>query len=242
MRTMTTTTNQIPCPSRNPTRHTVSVPSCCEVTVIDFGSATFEEDHHSSIISTRHYRAPEVVMSLGWTCSCDLWSMGCILVELLTGSTLFHAHDNLEHLAAMQAVLGDVPKHLRMKTPVAVATELFDTRLQLAWPERCQNVQSIRDVDALPQLRTMLREQSDASLRPYMNDAVDLIRKLLEYDPAKRLTAREALQHAFFTGASRTASPTETPRSKRSTRSTDEESLDPPSVSYVQRQKARMQR
>lgn len=188
----------------------MSVPRSCEVTVIDFGSATFDEDHHSSVISTRHYRAPEVVLSLGWSMPCDMWSMGCILVELLTGTTLFHAHDNLEHVAAMQAVLGTVPRSLRQRVPATLASELFDDRLRLAWPARAASAQAVHDVNALPTLRTLLREQSDASLRPYLNDAVDLLRKLLEYDPDKRLSAVEALQHAFFTGASRTASPSET--------------------------------
>ncbi len=53
--------------------------------VIDFGSATFEDQHHSSIVSTRHYRAPEVILGLGWSFPCDMWSVGCIMVELLTG-------------------------------------------------------------------------------------------------------------------------------------------------------------
>ena len=141
---------------------------------------------------------------------CDMWSMGCILVELMTGTTLFHAHDNLEHLAAMQAVLGIVPKSMRQRVPATLAAELFDVRLKLAWPERAASAQAVHDVAALPSLRILLREQTDASMRPYLNDAIDLLHKLLEYDPAKRLSASEALQHAFFTGASRTASPSET--------------------------------
>ena len=36
------------------------------VQVIDFGSATFEDQYHSTIVSTRHYRAPEVILGLGW--------------------------------------------------------------------------------------------------------------------------------------------------------------------------------
>ncbi len=57
-----------------------------QIRVIDFGSATFEDQYHSSIVSTRHYRAPEVILGLGWSFPCDLWSVGCILVELATGA------------------------------------------------------------------------------------------------------------------------------------------------------------
>jgi len=35
---------------------------CADIRVIDFGSATYEDEHHSHIVSTRHYRAPEVVL------------------------------------------------------------------------------------------------------------------------------------------------------------------------------------
>jgi dual-specificity kinase len=67
------------------------VPATSAIKVIDFGSATFDEQYHSTIVSTRHYRAPEVILGLGWTFPCDIWSCGCILVELATGDALFQA-------------------------------------------------------------------------------------------------------------------------------------------------------
>jgi dual-specificity kinase len=57
-------------------------------------------------VSTRHYRAPEIILGLGWSFPCDIWSIGCILVEFFTGDALFQTHDNLEHLAMMEAVVG----------------------------------------------------------------------------------------------------------------------------------------
>jgi len=77
-----------------------------EIRLIDFGSATFNEEYHSSVVSTRHYRAPEIILNLGWSYPCDIWSIGCILVEFFTGDALFQTHDNLEHLAMMEAVCG----------------------------------------------------------------------------------------------------------------------------------------
>ncbi|ROT77715.1 darkener of apricot-like protein [Penaeus vannamei] len=47
-----------------------------DIQLIDFGSATFDHEHHSTIVSTRHYRAPEVILELGWQQPCDVWSIG----------------------------------------------------------------------------------------------------------------------------------------------------------------------
>ncbi len=77
-----------------------------EIRLIDFGSATFEEEYHSAVVSTRHYRAPEIILGLGWSYPCDIWSIGCILVEFFTGDALFQTHDNIEHLAMMENVCG----------------------------------------------------------------------------------------------------------------------------------------
>ena len=80
-----------------------------KITVIDFGSATFENEHHTKIVSTRHYRAPEVILELGWSHECDLWSLGCILVELKTGQVIFQTcvwpnADQLPDLGACQCL------------------------------------------------------------------------------------------------------------------------------------------
>jgi serine/threonine protein kinase len=82
------------------------------VKLIDFGSATFDWEHHSSVVSTRHYRPPEVILELGWSQPCDVWSTGAIIFELYQGHTLFQTHDNLEHLAMMTRILGELPHHL----------------------------------------------------------------------------------------------------------------------------------
>ncbi|PSK34621.1 hypothetical protein C7M61_004981 [Candidozyma pseudohaemuli] len=76
------------------------------IQIIDFGSAIFDDEYHSSIVSTRHYRAPEIVLGVGWSFPCDVWSVGCILVELVIGEPVFRTHDNLEHLAMIEKICG----------------------------------------------------------------------------------------------------------------------------------------
>lgn len=76
------------------------------IQIIDFGSAIFDDEYHSSIVSTRHYRAPEIVLGVGWSFPCDMWSIGCILVELVIGEPVFRTHDNLEHLAMIEKIVG----------------------------------------------------------------------------------------------------------------------------------------
>jgi len=58
------------------------LPKSSAIKIIDFGSTTFEHQNHTSVVATRHYRAPEVILGLGWNYPCDIWSVGCILVEI----------------------------------------------------------------------------------------------------------------------------------------------------------------
>jgi serine/threonine protein kinase len=57
--------------------------------VIDFGGATYTDDNKSSTVNTRQYRAPEVILGVGWHTPSDLWSIGCIIAELYQGDLLF---------------------------------------------------------------------------------------------------------------------------------------------------------
>jgi serine/threonine protein kinase len=61
----------------------------CTTVVIDFGGATYDDESKSSIINTRQYRSPEVILGLGWSYPSDIWSAGCIIAELYIGELLF---------------------------------------------------------------------------------------------------------------------------------------------------------
>jgi dual-specificity kinase len=181
------------------------LPSITSVRLIDFGSATFEEDYHSSIVSTRHYRAPEIILGLGWSKPCDLWSLGCILVELLTGDALFQTHENLEHLAMMEAVIGPMPDSIIRSATKSGANpsvlELFNLRSRtkrLHWPEGAEGKRSLRAVGKLKSMRSYLESNADPSVHPHLRVIVDLVTKLMAWDPLLRITAEEALAHPFF--------------------------------------------
>lgn len=50
------------------------------------GGATLADEHHSTVINTRQYRAPEVILRCDtWNTSSDIWSLACLIVELYTG-------------------------------------------------------------------------------------------------------------------------------------------------------------
>ncbi|CAH2040355.1 unnamed protein product, partial [Iphiclides podalirius] len=157
-----------------------------DVRLIDFGSATFDHEHHSTIVSTRHYRAPEVILELGWSQPCDVWSIGCIMFELHLGITLFQTHDNREHLAMMERILGPIPYRMARKT----RTKYF-YHGKLDWDEKSSAGRYVRE-NCKPLLRYM---QSNSEEHRQL---FELIARMLEYEPSQRITLREALAHPFF--------------------------------------------
>ena len=59
-----------------PQRGGYSIPESTRIKVIDFGGATYDNEKKSSIVNTRQYRAPEVILGVGWSMPSDLWSIG----------------------------------------------------------------------------------------------------------------------------------------------------------------------
>ncbi|KAK2591376.1 dual specificity protein kinase kns1, partial [Conoideocrella luteorostrata] len=170
-----------------------------EICVIDFGSSTFEAEYHSSVVSTRHYRAPEIILGIGWSYPCDIWSIACILVELFTGDLLFGTHDNREHLAMMEVVCGcKVDYSLirqangRSKTSNAGNASYFK-RLRLNYPVDATTRSSKRGVKAMKKLSDVIPSTND-----FLTGFLELLQKMLMFDPKKRITARQALRHPWF--------------------------------------------
>ncbi|KAL3072402.1 hypothetical protein niasHT_034086 [Heterodera trifolii] len=156
------------------------------VRLIDLGSATFDHEHHSTIVSTRHYRAPEVILELGWAQPCDVWSIGCIMFELYSGMTLFQTHDNREHLAMMQRILDGIPYRMGRKSKTKY---FFHGRLD--WHDHTTAGQYVRD-HCKPLSRYMISTGEEHQ------QLFSLIRSMLEYEPASRITLSEALRHPYF--------------------------------------------
>ncbi|KAL3018679.1 hypothetical protein AAZX31_05G041000 [Glycine max] len=178
--------------SRSSCSYFKRVPKSSAIKVIDFGSTTYEREDQNYIVSTRHYRAPEVILGLGWSYPCDIWSVGCILVELCTGEALFQTHENLEHLAMMERVLGSLPQTMMKR--VDRHAEKYVRRGRLDWPEGATSRESIKAVMKLPRLQNLVMQHVDHSA----GDLIHLLQGLLRYDPSERLTAKEALRHSFF--------------------------------------------
>ncbi|CAL0306782.1 unnamed protein product [Lupinus luteus] len=178
--------------SRSPSSYFKRVPKCSAIKVIDFGSTTYERVDQNYIVSTRHYRAPEVILGLGWSYPCDVWSVGCILVELCTGEALFQTHENLEHLAMMERVLGALPQHMLKR--IDRHAEKYVRKGRLDWPEGAASRDSIKAVMKLPRLQNLIMLHVDHSA----GDLIHLLQGLLRFDPSERLTAKEALRHSFF--------------------------------------------
>ncbi|KAF2843725.1 kinase-like protein [Patellaria atrata CBS 101060] len=172
-----------------------------EIRLIDFGSATFNDEYHSSVVSTRHYRAPEIILNLGWSFPCDMWSIGCILVEFFTGDALFQTHDNLEHLAMMEAVCGGkLDKDLiravcrsegRSRNPNQAAQYFKGQKLD--YPNTETPKASRKYVKAMKKLHETIPPHTE-----FNKKFLDLLKKIFVYNPEKRITAKQALKHPWF--------------------------------------------
>ncbi|ESN91131.1 hypothetical protein HELRODRAFT_90393 [Helobdella robusta] len=165
----------------------INVVRSSDIELIDFGSATFDYEHHSSIVSTRHYRAPEVLLEIGWSHPCDVWSIACIIFELYTGNTLFQTHDNLEHMAMMERILGPIPYHMIKKSK---KTKYFH-RGKLDWNDNTSSGKYVKEHCKV--LKSYMREHSLDH-----EELFDLLLLMFNYDDRYRIDLRSALRHPFF--------------------------------------------
>ncbi|KAG5550117.1 hypothetical protein RHGRI_015162 [Rhododendron griersonianum] len=110
------------------------------------------------------------------------------------GEALFQTHENLEHLAMMERVLGPLPPHMIIRADRR-AEKYFRRGVRLDWPEGATSRESMRAVWKLPRLQNLIMQHVDHSA----GDLIDLLQGLLRYDPSERIKAREALRHPFFT-------------------------------------------
>ena len=153
----------------------------CHMKCADFGLArsldTRDPDQQpllTDYVATRWYRAPEILLgSNKYTKGVDMWSMGCILAELLLGKPVFPGTSTLNQLDRVMEVTG---------RPSVEDVESINSPL-------AQTMLESLPATKPKKLRDMFPTASD--------DAIDLLKNLLQFNPGKRLTAEQALQHPY---------------------------------------------
>ncbi|NXY24753.1 MK15 kinase, partial [Atrichornis clamosus] len=155
---------------------------CC-VKLCDFGLARslcqMSEDQATpaltEYVATRWYRAPEILLaSRSYTKGVDMWSIGCILGEMLLGKPLFPGTSTMNQIEQILRVI-----------PAPSPEDIL--ALQSEYTASVINHMSSRQRVAF--------EEIFPSSTPL--PALDLLKKLLVFNPDKRLTAEEALQHPY---------------------------------------------
>lgn len=147
--------------------------------LIDFGSACTEGARAYFYIQTRYYRAPEVILHLRYGRQIDIWSLGCVLCEILTGVPLFAGEDEVSMIGKMVELLGYPPLEMIQKSPCKSRYFTNDNRLIK------------QKVPFSVKLPSLLHVTDEALL--------DFIARCLEWDPAKRMSASEARRHKWIT-------------------------------------------
>lgn len=153
----------------------------CKVKITDFGlarsfySKEFDsEPLYTEYVSTRWYRAPEILLgAVTYSSAVDMWSLGCILGEMMIGKAVFPGTSTLNQIEKIIEVLGK-PRN----------EDIESLNSDLA-----ENIINSININ---------KKKSFASFFPNAHeDALDLLQKLLTFKPSARLTAEEALKHKY---------------------------------------------
>ncbi|XP_017016047.2 SRSF protein kinase 3 isoform X1 [Drosophila takahashii] len=161
------------------------------VKIADLGNACWVDRHFTEDIQTRQYRSLEVILGSGYDTSADIWSTACMVFELATGDYLFEPHSgdtysrDEDHLAHIIELLGPIPRHIVFRG--TYAQQSFNRGGEL------RNITGLKPWG----LMDVLLEKYEWS-QGEAESFASFLKPMLEFDPAKRATAAECLQHPWL--------------------------------------------
>jgi len=181
-------------------------PKRSAIKIVDFGSSCQIGQRIYQYIQSRFYRSPEVLFGIAYDLAIDMWSLGCILVEMHTGEPLFSGANEVDQVNKIVEVLGLPPKHVLDQSPKAKKYfhKLPDGSYVLNVSKdgkkyRGASSRKIHDILGVETGGPGGRRNGEPghSVSDYLRFK-DLILRMLEYDPKTRITPYYALQHNFF--------------------------------------------
>ncbi|OMJ84969.1 hypothetical protein SteCoe_13801 [Stentor coeruleus] len=148
------------------------------VRLIDFGSSCKENRRFMEYVQNRNYRAPEIVFDIDYTKAIDLWSLGCITVELLTGKSLFKAENEQELFKLFVGTFGYPEKSFVKK---GRRCNIFLDR------------QGRFRIKTTPNINTLCN-----ALQGFDLEIINFVEACLKWNPEQRITTSQALAHRWI--------------------------------------------
>lgn len=153
----------------------IAVNEDCELKILDFGLARQADDEMTGYVATRWYRAPEIMLNwMHYNQTVDVWSVGCIMAELLMGKPLFPGTDHIDQLKKTMRLTGTPNQELLAKITSDEARRFI---LSLAKTTKKDFHSYFHGANPL---------------------AIDLLDKMLHLDPDHRITTEQALAHPYL--------------------------------------------
>lgn len=162
-----------------------------KVKLVDVGNACWTHKHFTDDIQTRQYRSPEVILGARYDTSADMWSLACIVFELLTGDLLFDPHAGKswdrdeDHLAMIVELVGNFPR--KVSSVGKYASDYFNRKGELRHILHLK-FWSLRDV-----LYEKYRFPS-----PVADEIASFLGPLLQVDCDRRASAADCLRHPWL--------------------------------------------
>ena len=182
-------------PSQNdmnmPTKRGPKLGEDAILTIVDMGNGCWTHHHYTTEIQTRQYRSPETIIGVPYGTSADIWSLGCMVFELLTGDFAFepkqspnYSKDD-DHLAQMIELLGPMPKNFALSG--SHSKRYFDSTGHL---------RKIRGLNYWPLIRVLVEKYrfKRSEAEPW----ADFLMQTFTWDPEKRATAQQLLEHPWL--------------------------------------------
>jgi len=175
------------------------------IKLIDFGSSCRDGQTVYSYIQSRFYRSPEVLLGCSYSTEIDMWSLGCILIEMHTGEPLFSGQDEGDQIVKIYELLGAPPTHMIQSGTKGLKyfrANADGTGYLLRDPPRTLRHRTLDEVLGVetggPDGRRL--NEPGHSVTDYLK-LKDLLMKMLTYSPAERITPFQAISHSFFGSA-----------------------------------------
>ncbi|XP_022110758.1 dual specificity tyrosine-phosphorylation-regulated kinase 1A-like isoform X2 [Acanthaster planci] len=180
-------------------------PKRSAIKIVDFGSSCQLGQRIYQYIQSRFYRSPEVLLGIPYDMAIDMWSLGCILVEMHTGEPLFSGSNEVDQMNKIIEVLGMPLPHIIDQAPKAHKYFIKSDKVWVLKKTRdgkkykSPGSRKLHDILGVESGGPGGRRAGELghSVSDYLKFK-DLILRMLEYDPAARIKPYNALQHSFF--------------------------------------------